>query len=349
MAKHPIHHVRHHAHKHHEAHLRLKDLLSRPFYEENVWHIFLGTFLVTIVTVVLFFNWGKIINLLTPTTSTSTNAEEVQVHGYQSAALSNYKVEDQATDRYKKYMAAIPTNYNLGLRATNVFGEAEEEKEKEKIQENTFNNSIWVTNKLSTGQHLTKMEQSRARALQKSMLATFYLGEKTVDINSTLQTDSQILSQINNALSVDLFQYLNQSENRADTLENFIALLEILLEKTNERANDLTSTVNFLQGNFQSTEIQLKRTEDDFFNSLQIFDGQDAEKGLADFIGLQENQSEIRAKLGAYQGLLDYYLFFKPKLENYINEIKLNRAPLIAGVKVVEVQNMTLPLIIQQR
>ncbi|MBU0727070.1 hypothetical protein KKA95_00110, partial [Patescibacteria group bacterium] len=86
-----------------------------------------------------------------------------------------------------------------------------------------------------------------------------------------------------------------------------------------------------------------------FFNNLEIFNGPNAEENLAEFIGLEESQAEVRAKLGAYQGLLDYYSFFRPKIANLIVEIKANRDPLIAGVKVVEIQNMTLPLIIQQR
>ena len=57
---------------------------------------------------------------------------------------------------------------------------------------------------------------------------------------------------------------------------------------------------------------------------------------------------EVRAKIGAYQSLQDYYKFFRPTLENLITAIKANRDPLIAGVKVVEIQNMTLPLIIKQ-
>ena len=67
------------------------------------------------------------------------------------------------------------------------------------------------------------------------------------------------------------------------------------------------------------------------------------------FIGLQTENTEVKAKLGAYKGLRGYYLFFQPRLENMINAIQVNRDPLIAGVKVVEIQNMTLPLIIRQK
>ena len=104
-----------------------------------------------------------------------------------------------------------------------------------------------------------------------------------------------------------------------------------------------------MAANSQSRELEISTSEDIFFQSLGIFDGPDAEIELGKFIGLQESQAEIRAKLGAYKSLRGYYAFFKPRLENLIIAIQANRGPLIAGVKVVEIQNMTLPLIIRER
>jgi hypothetical protein len=344
MEKPNIHHVRYHARKHHEAHLRLKELLQYPILHERVWHIFVTTFFIALVTIMIFLNWGGIMNFFV-----STPANELpQVHGFQSGALSNYKVDYQAGDIYRRYMAAIPSQGHLtGIQAVKAIGE--KETEPMAFEEGALKNSVWLTNMLSTGQHLTRLEQERAGSFQKSVLATYYLGEKTIDINSTLQTDTQILSQIDNALSVDLFQYLNQSESRADSLSNYLNLLNILLEKCNDRINDLQVKIDFLNANFASQEVQIKSSEQVFFDNLMMFQGDNAEEELGKFIGVQEAQVEVRAKIGAYKSLRDYYKFFQPKLDNLIRAIKANRDPLIAGVKVVEIQNMTLPLIIKER
>jgi len=344
MPERTIHHVRHHARKHHEAHLKLKDLLQYPVKHERVWHIFVTTFFIALITIMVFMNWGNILNFFTSTPV----GELPEVHGFQSGMLSNYKVDYQATDIYRRYIASIPSTGHLtGLQATQVIGE--NEAEPVIFEAGALQNSVWLTNMLSTGQHLTRLEQERAKSFQKSVLTTYYLGEKTIDINSTLQTDTQILSQMNNALSVDLFQYLNQSESRADTLDNYINLLTILLGKCNERINDLQTKIAFLSANFAAQEQQIKYSEQVFFDNLKIFQGEDAEEELGKFIGVQEAQVEVRAKIGAYQGLQNYYKFFQPKLDNLLRAIKANRDPLIAGVKVVEIQNMTLPLIIKQK
>ncbi len=339
-----IHHVRHHAIKHHEAHMRLKELLRYPIHREGVWHIFLTTFFVAILSVVIFLNWGKILNFFTP----APNPQLPEVHGFQSGILGNYKIDGQAADIYRNYLAQIPASgHMLGVEIVHLIG-GQKETPPTLFPENAIENSVWLTNMLSTGQQMTKLEQKRSMSLQKSMLTTYYLGEKTVDINSTLETDTQLLSKIDNALAVDLFQFLNQSENRADTLTNYTNLLSILLEKCDQRIQDLQYKIDFLNSNFQSQEATIKQSEQAFFDHLKIFNGPNAEEELGKFIGVQQAEVEVRAKIGAYQSLQDYYKFFRPTLENLITAIKANRDPLIAGVKVVEIQNMTLPLIIKQ-
>jgi hypothetical protein len=124
-------------------------------------------------------------------------------------------------------------------------------------------------------------------------------------------------------------------------------LLGVLLEKCDERINDLQYKISFLTLNVKSNESQLKTSEKAFFDNMQIFDGPNAEQELGKFVGVQSDQAEAKAKLGAYKSLQDYYKFFKPKIDNLIKAIQANRAPLIAGVKVVEIQNMSLPLIIK--
>ena len=228
------------------------------------------------------------------------------------------------------------------LNEKKLFGE----KKQDKIQQNSLIASITLSTELSKGYHLTPVR--KAGSLQKSVLSTYYLGEKTININSTLQTDARLLSKINNALSVDIFAYLNQSDHRADSLDNYLHLLETLSNKSSARNQDLISMINFLENNFQSQEVSIKLTEENFFENLKIFDGENAEEELGRFIGLQQGQTEVKAKIGAYKGIKSYYDFFQPKLDNLIRAIKANRDPLIAGVKVVEIQNMTLPLIIRE-
>ncbi|MBU0705927.1 hypothetical protein KJ662_03860 [Patescibacteria group bacterium] len=341
--------IRHHARKHEEAHLRLKELLSRALYIEKVWGVFVATFVITIVTVIIFLNWDNINSFFTGSedgTELPRQGETIKaVHGFQSGVLATYQINGQTADQYIRYIRRIPGGgYAKGIETAKVVGSAQEETTENR--QNAFIGSILLSTELSKGYHLTPVR--KARSLQKSVLATYYLGEKTINIDSTLQTDARLLGQISNALSVDIFQYLNQAQNRADALDNYLNLLGIMNSKAIQRAQELTSVINFLQANFQAKEVTVGLTEAAFFENLKIFDGENAEEELGNFIGLQKEQTEVRAKIGAYEGLKGYYDFFIPKLDNLTRAIKANRDPLIAGVKVVEIQNMTLPLIIRE-
>jgi hypothetical protein len=340
--------VRHQARKHEEAHNRLKELLRRRLFKEKVWDAFVGAFVITIITIVLFFNWGRITSFFGGSEpEIPGNTETLKtIHGFQSGVLATYQLNGQTADQYIRYIRQIPGGgYSIGMEAVNVVGKAKSQEVE--VRQEALLSSITLVTNMSKGYHLTSVR--KAGSLQKSVPATYYLGEKTINISSTLQTDAALLGKINNALSVDVFAYLNQSESRADSLENYLNLLKTLNEKAKERSADLASVINFLTANFNAQNTTIGLTEDAFFANLKIFNGPNAEQELGNFIGLQQDQSEIKAKIGAYKGLKEYYDFFLPKLDNLIRAIDANRDPLIAGVKVVEVQNMTLPLIIKER
>ncbi len=324
--------------------------MSRAVHTEKIWDIFVGTFVVAIITIVLFLNWGNISSffgggddeILSPDKKNITT----EVNGFRTGILAIYKLNSQASDEYIRIIRQIPTGgFDRGIKTVDAVSRQQEIVRDAGQQ--AFMESIFLSTDLSKGGHLTSVRDG-AKALQKSVLTTFYLGEKTVDINSTVQTDTKLLAQMSNTLSVDIFAYLNQSDSRADTLDNYLNLLRILREKATVRSRELSSQINFLQANFQAQEKSIKLTEDAFFENIKIFDGQNAEVQLAGFIGLEKEQSEVRAKMGAYQGLKDYYDHFLPLINNLITAIQANRDPLIAGVKVVEIQNMTLPLIIRK-
>ena len=364
----PIRHVRHQAQKHHEAHQRLKWLLARNKPQvERAWAIFIATFVFVLLTLLLYRNWEKVVDLLQPEPKAPTQI--IETTGVKTGVLATAKIEDQSVAEAMKAAENNPVENQVkpeekptenrvtetvkvggsvqAVTANQMVGQKIESKPQAK--EAVLKDVVWLTNYLGRGQHLTRLEQGNTKSLLKSIVATYYLGEKTVDINSTLAMDTKLLSQIKNALSVDLFQYLNQAVNRSDALDEYVSLLKVLVTKCEQRITDLGYKVDFLNSNFKSQETEIKTSETTFFDNLKIFNGPNAEIELGKFVGLQQTQAEVRAKSGAYDSLRKYYVFFLPKLNNLIRAISANRDPLIAGVKVVEVQNMTLPLIIQQR
>lgn len=315
---------------------------------EKIWGVFLSTFSMAIISIILFLNWGSIKSFFAGEGDIQVVQEEsVPSTGQKKGVFATYQINGQSADQYIRLIRQIDGGgHRIGLETVDQVGQAQ--REEEMNHESALQGSIFLSTDLSKGQHLTALRDG-GKLLQKSILTSFYLGEKTVDLHSTIQTDAKLLSKISSALAVDIFAYLNQSNDRATTLDNYLNLLDILLTNAKNRSAELQSKINFLNANFTAQEKTITLTQDAFFENLKIFDGENADSELATFIGLEQDQSEVRAKMGAYQGLRDYYEFFIPQIDNLSRAIKANRDPLIAGVKVVEIQNMTLPLIIRER
>lgn len=343
-------HVRQHGKAHDEAHEKLKQsLLAYDPDQEKLGGVFVVTFIVVLFSLLFFRNWGNILELA-ENRKQQPPTQSVQTNGFQDGVLSVYRVDDQVNRSYRHYIGTILTEGSaLAATSTASIGAGNQRIIPSRPQEEALKDSVWLTSYLSTGQHLTKLQQKQARALQKSILSTYYLGEKTVDIDNTIDLDTRILKNNQNTLGTDLFQYLSQAPNRADALDEYLHLLENLRQTDQERINDLQSKINFLRGNFQSLEAKAETSQDVFFNNLQIFNSENANEQLAQFVGAAEAQVEIRAKIGAYESLKEYYEFFLPQIDTLIASIRANRDALIAGVKVVEIQNMTLPLIIREQ
>jgi hypothetical protein len=337
-----IHHLRQHAERHHEAHLRLKELLRYAPDSEGLIKTVAYTAAVILLGAAIFMGGKKVYEVLT----TPTPQIEWQTSAYKTGMNAALRIHEQARRITDNIVRTLPTAGTLkGIDAALAMGRTPEST---LIQQALLETSLWFSNTLGKGQYMTKLLQSNARSLQKSILASYLFGEKTVEITSALDMDTKILQRMQNALSLDLFQYLNQSVVRADALDDYLKLLTLLQETAENRIRELQSKIGFLQGSYASVDARTQTKEEAFFENLKNLQGAEAEKALREFVGVQNNQVETRAKIGAYQKVQEYYKFFLPRLERLAYEIRLNREPLIAGVKVVEIQRMQLPLIVPE-
>ena len=401
-----IKHLRQHAKKHHEAHLRLKDLLTKPLHQESVLSIFVSTLIIVASILLIAYNWQRITSLFEDVPAPNTQSGAVETKGFELGLKTTYQINGQSAISFiqeslsKVNEKEVSTQGStLGVETVGTINRLTEERvivtsneitnnelannettnneitnneitgdettDNEITQNETTNNettsnvesiplikkgdslmaSIRLTNDISKGKHLSKAQQDASKTLQKSLLTTVYLGERAIDISSSIQSDAKLLSQIKNTLDTKLSSYLNQSASRADSLDGYVRLLKELEELARSRSLELQSQINFLNANFQAQEDSIEISEEAFFNNLDAFDGQNADQQLNEFIVLGQQQTEVRAKIGAYEGIKRYYDFFLPNLDRRIRAIEANRDALIAGVTVTEIEGMTLELI----
>ena len=353
MTKKSIKHVRQHAKKHHQAHQNLKKAVNKPIYRESVFKLFATTFLIALASVIIFINWGNIVNQfkeINTRKSAPTQAEEIETNAYKDGIEFGYLINGQTiNETIKKGIEAEEQGSQTDIKFLKDNETEDAEEKKATPSKNTqLMNSIVFSSSLGNGDHLTNGRSSAGNSLQKSIVTSYYLGQNSLGVNSILAKDLELLSKINNALAVNVFAYLNQSSNRADSLDNYLKLLETLNKTGQEQSIEIESQVNSLTSNFEAKERAITLKEEVFFRTIGAFDGRRADEELKAFIQLQKDQTETRAKIGAYQSIKDYYDFFLPNIDLLIRSINANRDPLIAGVRVVEIENMQLELIIEE-
>ena len=328
MTNHRAKHLRKlglHVLKHNHHHSKLKHLIHQhPFAEKKSWlPVILGILLVTAA----ILTWTHRSNLgLFLEDGLRPAAPQLYTQGYKQGALSSSNLGNQL------YYTDVQPGETTQNQPASLEGLA---------------NGLVASTNLSKQGSSAQLETG---LLQKSLLATFYLGETTNVIQGALANDTQLLNKIENVLSVDLFLYLNQSVNRADGLQNYLNLMDVLEKRGRERQNELTSTINFLTQKIQAQEQVLDAREATFFNQMDqaiqpnvgssfptggSSEGDALSAELEDFIALQQQQAEDKAKLGAYDTLRGYYAYYQTLLQQRIQAVSENREALIAGVRVV--------------
>lgn len=338
------------AKKHHNNHERLKFLINSYYKKkENLVYIFIISFLLALSSILIYKNWNNIIIKIDNYKTNKEIIREIDTNGSKTGVLSVYKINKESNQKHYNLLNNLFIIGSVKAAESNtVLSRINNNKIKE-FNANTLKNTIWLNNTLSKGQHLSKLNQNKTYALQKSLISNYYFGEKTIKINSILKKDLKILDQIINTLSVDLFKYLNQSANRADTLDSYVNLLEKLKNMSEQRIKDLESQINFLTNNSKNSEKKVSNYENEFFKNINNLDSDKADENLNKFTNLEEKQVNTKAKLGAYKTIQYRYSYYLPYINNLLKSIKANRDPLIAGVKVVEIQNMMLDLIIKEK
>lgn len=349
--------LRNAAKRHLKEHGHLKKTLEKPFHPERLFEFFLGTLVVGLLTLVIFFNWDKITQQFSQWAAPSPEeiqeqAEEKQkeevlagIKGYELGIKAGQIFSEQAAMEHQQVLQNLaPTGYRAGVGLIEVLNHPAKQTDEERRQ--GFLKAMLFSKQLGTG--MTVRENPAQSRFLQTILWSQYLGEKDNNITNTLEEDTTLLSKIQNAVEVDVFAYLSQSVNRADSLDDYVNLLKTLSETTQKRLLEIQAQLDFLAADFESQEVTITTTEETFFENLGEFDGSKANQDLAEFITLTQQQSEIKAKVGAYQQLQKYYTFYLPQLDNRIRTIEANREPLIAGVRVVEVENMALPLIVEE-
>jgi hypothetical protein len=182
-------------------------------------------------------------------------------------------------------------------------------------------------------------------AVDASLIAGQNLGVSKESISYYID----LVRRIDNAIHVDVYNYLNQYVDRRAVLQKHLASLNSLLLEAESSKNVVIQELNSLDAEYEATSLKKDEYETRFFDSMGGYNGDVA----YDYLELFVEASQIRVKQKAYfnalnsvNGSLDAAI---SSLIPRIQDISVNAEALIKGVRVFEVTGSNIDAIILQQ
>lgn len=154
------------------------------------------------------------------------------------------------------------------------------------------------------------------------------------------------LRKIENAYETNIDQLLNQSKDRRGTLERYLVRLRSLEDEGRRVLNELNPFITELEKRLLEKETKQKNLERSFFQEVSRFNPVSSEELLETFIAEAREGVSLKAQVRALSKAREFLEVVLPRVAARSRDIDLNREALIKGIKVFDVKDSDLKLII---
>ncbi len=180
----------------------------------------------------------------------------------------------------------------------------------------------------------------------KSLSIAFLLGTEMKRFQKRFIQQVDILRSMRNMVKTDLKAYLDQSRDRAKSLDDYANAMNDQKSEAVKVLSELESLIALFETEFHNNESTQAEYEQRFFLALQNYRGRESQELLEKFVMFGRDQVEVRAWFYALRSLRDSYKRVLAFMDKKIQDISLNRKALISGVQVVPVEGSDLNLVI---
>lgn len=179
--------------------------------------------------------------------------------------------------------------------------------------------------------------------------------QKGLEINAALNQELDLLDLFNSSLAlldssnavliVNINTLLNQSSNRADTLNNYINSLTDLEEKLILNQSQVNVEIDYWNSEERASRSLMTQNEKNFFTALRNFEQPTTANNLEEFITIRQQNVNQKAHLQAMTEINEYINFYMPEISLRKEALLANRDALVHGIKVVAFRDIDLGLI----
>lgn len=155
-----------------------------------------------------------------------------------------------------------------------------------------------------------------------------------------------LFKRLENAYNADVIALLNSATDRRARVEVHIALLKRLMQDASEFLARIRTQRSNLELAYESEQKNQDDAEANFFEQLNALNSEVAQQLLETFIASSKRGVDLRARFKALGRIEALYAAALPKVGKRIQDLELNKEALIAGIKIYDVQDSDLNLVV---
>lgn len=130
-------------------------------------------------------------------------------------------------------------------------------------------------------------------------------------------------------------------------LDQYVADLKAAEEDSQFVLKAIEVNIDDLTVSFNSLSGDMDQLEQDFFDALNDLEPAKSDTLLKSFVDVSQKQTALRARVAALQKLRDFYTGAIDRLQKRIEAVEENREALIQGIRVVDIPEGRLDIIIR--
>lgn len=155
-----------------------------------------------------------------------------------------------------------------------------------------------------------------------------------------------LLRRLENAYATDVYNVVDQSVERGAALDAHIALIASLITEAGDALVKSDQELAALRLRFEALSAARDLYEEQFFNALDLFEGQAAQVNFDSFVAFTTEVQVVRARFNALGTIADQIesslTFLRPRYQ----DILVNQEAILEGVRVFDVPGSEIDAII---
>ncbi|HBB02227.1 TPA: hypothetical protein DCZ16_00345 [Candidatus Peregrinibacteria bacterium] len=279
----------------------------------------------------LFNTWDKVTSLVKKTETVVTqNVDSAnKVIKDIQTKVENKNVKTQPVSSQESFIKEIINlSYQIGESYEFVHGGA-------------------LTSFLETA-YLTGVLPGKKSGINTGLALAFRVGfTKSILEDNVFKKYVRVFGELKNAYATDIYNILNNSTNRTESLNSELAILEDAYKRGKEQSDLILKEMAQLKADAKVVDAEKSKMEKAFFEDLKAAKPDDSFDKLTSFTLLTQKKGEISVRHNALKALDGYYKIVLKRVGIRIDDIKKNKDALIQGVRVYEVPGSNVDVIIK--